>query len=273
MAHGIHSWHPMHFTTKSVVLEQIQKQSKEFFSALGGEESWHAPTAAGHWQVRDLVAQMTIVSDLRLRCLSKPGPPGEFTDPDLRQYARKSDERVMATRSVDRDAAIATLRSKDVEVTERIAEIPEHHWAQPVFDHPVQGKMSGAMCALQQVIGYAIYTWDIHEGAGTRHAISHEAADVTTPVLLRIWQMTVDVPPPVPIQVGIRVSGRNAADYLVDVTSEGLRYQVADISAAEAVLEFDPGGFLLTVYGRINGGSDRGDLALARQFRNLFFTV
>ena len=39
------------------------------------------------------------------------------------------------------------------------------------------------------------------------------------------------------------------------------------------VLEFDPASFVLTVMGRMNGGSARGDAQLAERFCNLFFRI
>ena len=39
------------------------------------------------------------------------------------------------------------------------------------------------------------------------------------------------------------------------------------------VLEFDAASFVLTAMGRINGGTARGDAALADRFCNLFFRI
>ena len=39
------------------------------------------------------------------------------------------------------------------------------------------------------------------------------------------------------------------------------------------VLEFDPASCILTAYGRINGGTVRGDTALADRFLNLCFRI
>jgi len=44
-------------------------------------------------------------------------------------------------------------------------------------------------------------------------------------------------------------------------------------SSKATLLEFDPAGFVLTGYGRINGGTARGDTSTVTRFRNLFFAV
>ena len=39
------------------------------------------------------------------------------------------------------------------------------------------------------------------------------------------------------------------------------------------MLEFDAASFVLTAMGRINGGTARGDTALAERYCNLFFRI
>jgi hypothetical protein len=40
-----------------------------------------------------------------------------------------------------------------------------------------------------------------------------------------------------------------------------------------AVLDFDAGSFVLTVFGRSNSGTINGDVELADRFLNLFFRI
>ena len=39
------------------------------------------------------------------------------------------------------------------------------------------------------------------------------------------------------------------------------------------MIEFDPGSFVLTAFGRSNAGTIRGDVAVADRFLNLFFRI
>jgi hypothetical protein len=39
------------------------------------------------------------------------------------------------------------------------------------------------------------------------------------------------------------------------------------------VLEFDAASFVLTVFGRVNAGTVRGDSEVAERFANLFFRI
>ena len=70
-----------------------------------------------------------------------------------------------------------------------------------------------------------------------------------------------------------KVSGRNAVDYLVSITPDGLSYALQDVSGLPAVIEFDPGSLVLTAFGRVNADTIRGDRAVARRFLNSFFRI
>jgi hypothetical protein len=87
-----------------------------------------------------------------------------------------------------------------------------------------------------------------------------------------IWQGTAV--PKDPCELGIRItSGPNAGDTRVTVGPEGMTYEAGDVSDLSAVIEFDPGSFVLTAFGRSNAGSIRGDRAVADQYLNLFFRI
>ena len=59
----------------------------------------------------------------------------------------------------------------------------------------------------------------------------------------------------------------------MSVTAEGVALEPGDLSDLPLVLEFDPASFVLTAMGRINGGTARGDTALAERYCNLFFRI
>ncbi len=92
--------------------------------------------------------------------------------------------------------------------------------------------------------------------------------------MFSLWQATTEVlADSEALALGVRVSGRNAVDYLVSLTSEGLSYAQEDVSGMPAVIEFDPGSLVLTAFGRMNAGTIRGDRAVADRFLNSFFRI
>jgi hypothetical protein len=75
-------------------------------------------------------------------------------------------------------------------------------------------------------------------------------------------------------EVGVRVlSGPNAGDFRVKAGPGGFVYEVGGLDDLGAVFEFDPGSLVLTAFGRMNGGTFRGDPDLADRYLNLFFRI
>ena len=106
------------------------------------------------------------------------------------------------------------------------------------------------------------------------HSLMGDTADLLAPFMFILWQATTDVPADLEaFAVGISLTGRNAQDYLVNVTVDGLSYALQDVSGLPAVIEFDPGTLVLTAFGRLNAGTIRGDRAVADQFLNSFFRI
>ena len=50
-------------------------------------------------------------------------------------------------------------------------------------------------------------------------------------------------------------------------------YEPGTSTGLPTVLEFDPGSFVLTAFGRSNAGTIRGDRAVADRYLNLFFRI
>jgi hypothetical protein len=90
-----------------------------------------------------------------------------------------------------------------------------------------------------------------------------------------IWAGTIRTTPDTePLTIGVRItSGPNAGDNRISVSSDGMSYEQGDVSDLAAVIEFDPGSFVLTAFGRFNGGTIRGDKELADRFLGMFFRI
>jgi hypothetical protein len=52
-----------------------------------------------------------------------------------------------------------------------------------------------------------------------------------------------------------------------------MAYEPGEVGDLPTVLEFDPAALVLTTFGRINGGTAKGDQALAERFLNLFYRI
>jgi hypothetical protein len=124
-------------------------------------------------------------------------------------------------------------------------------------------------------MAYGIPSWDIREGTGREHGLHSDVADLLVPFMFGIWAGTMRSASDIePFDIGVRVTtGPNAGDTRISVSSDGMTYEQKDISDLPAVIEFDPGSFVLTAFGRFNGGTVRGDKALADRFLGMFFRI
>ena len=140
--------------------------------------------------------------------------------------------------------------------------------------HPYMGPVPAFFYAAGQLMDYGVHSWDIRQGSGKEHGLSGDAADLLVPFMFAIWQGTVRTDAVTePFTIGIRVSGRNAGDYRVSVSSEGLTYEPGEIESLPAYIEFDAGSLVLCAFGRCNTGTVRGDMDLAERYLNSFFRI
>jgi hypothetical protein len=77
-----------------------------------------------------------------------------------------------------------------------------------------------------------------------------------------------------PCEIGIQVTaGHNAGTWRVKAGPDGVAYEPGEVGDLPAVVEFDPGSFVLTAFGRSNSGTIRGDVAAGERFLNSFFRI
>jgi hypothetical protein len=125
------------------------------------------------------------------------------------------------------------------------------------------------------LMDYGVHGWDLREGLGKAHFLSADAADLLVPFMFVLWQATTDVSrlEGDTLEVGIRVSGRNAGTFRVICTNEGMSYEPGTADDLPAIIDFDPTSLVLTAFGRVSSGTAYGDLDAARRFAGLFFRI
>jgi len=166
------------------------------------------------------------------------------------------------------------LRTDFAKMQEILEALGPDDWTGLMVTHAYMGPVPAFFYAAGQLMDYGVHSWDIRETSGKAHALSGDVADLLVPFMFAIWQGTArtdDVEEP--FSVGVRVGGRNGGDYRVSVGPESLAYEQGEVDSLPAVLEFDTASLVLTAFGRINGGTVRGDMDTAGRFLNLFFRI
>jgi hypothetical protein len=135
------------------------------------------------------------------------------------------------------------------------------------------GPLPTCFYPVAQLVDYTVHSWDIRQGAGQAHVMEGAAADLLVPFCFIVWQSTADCSGVEPFSLGVRLSGNNGGETRVSVSPEGVAMEPGDVGDLPLVLEFDAASFVLTVMGRANAGTARGDTALAERFGSLFFRI
>jgi uncharacterized protein (TIGR03083 family) len=264
----------MTYEAKDTILRVVRQEADQFLDLVDRADAWEAPTGAGHWQVRDVVGHLVDTTESYFVAFDAARGHGN-ADPayGLPGMAARVDERAQSFRDQPRTALVERLRGDLDKMMQTFDALTEDDWSNLLVPHFYMGPLPAFFFPAFQLMDYEVHSWDIRQGTGRAHGLSGEAADLLTPFMFVLWQYTVggEVQP---CELGIRISsGPNAGDTRVTVGPDGTDYQPGDASGLPTVIEFDPGSFVLTAFGRSNAGTIRGDRSVADRYLNLFFRV
>jgi uncharacterized protein (TIGR03083 family) len=175
-------------------------------------------------------------------------------------------------RGTPQEEMLDRLKTDFAKMQEILQGLGPDDWTGLMVSHAYMGPVPAFFYAAGQLMDYGVHSWDIREGMGRAHALSGDSADLLVPFMFAIWQGTVRQGAE-PVDIGIRVGGRNAGDYRVSITGEGMTYEPGEIDDLAAMLEFDAGSLVLTAFGRGNFGTLRGDRAAGERFLNSFYRI
>jgi uncharacterized protein (TIGR03083 family) len=268
-------WNFMSYASKDNLLEAIRRESAGMFALAEDPENWQAPTGAGHWQVRDVFGHLIDTTETYF--VSFDAARGNGDGPPLvplTEMAVHVDRGAQAFRSLEREAALERLHvalDKMLEIEEGLS---EEDWGLLV-PHKYMGPLPAFFYVCFQLVDYAVHSWDIRDGSGKPHALEGRSADLLVPLCFVLWTATAKVGPETkPMDLGVRiVSGQNAGDTHIAVRPEGLTTSSDSIADVPTVIDFDPGSFVLTAYGRMNAGTVNGDRELGHEFLDGFFRI
>ena len=270
-------WDATTYEAKDNLLRVVRHEADRFFALAQAPGAWEAPTACPEWQVRDLVGHLIDVTESYF--VGFDAARGGAAVPDalgLKDMGRLLDEGARGHRVLDQSAALDRLRSDFDKLMEMCDALGPDDWGGLIVTHKYMGPLPAFFYPTFQLMDYGVHSWDIRQGTGRAHGLSADAADLLVPFMFILWSATTDTPADgEPCTIGVRIgSGHNAGMWKVEAGPAGFSYAPAgsDDDVA-AVLDFDPGSFVLTAFGRSNSGTISGDVSVADRFLNLFFRI
>lgn len=271
-------WNVMDHANRDRLLRVIREEADEFFEIAGKPENWEGPTAAGHWQVRDIVGHLIDVTEGYLEAFETARAGGDFPEPlGLRAMAARADQNAQAFRAQSQDEVLSRLRSDFDRMMQVFDGLSADDWMGLMVPHKYMGPVPSFIFPTFQLVDYGVHSWDMREGLGMPNGLRGDVADFLAPVMFSLWQGTLD-PDKVggdEVRVGIRITGRNAGLYQVVINSDGMAFEPATDQSLNApvVIEFDPASLVLTAYDRMHAGTAYGDRRMADRFRHAFFRI
>ena len=271
----MNDWDATDYAAKDNLLRIIRLEAEALFEMAEVSDSWTAATACPQWQVRDVVGHLIDVTESYFTAFDAAASGTDVDEPlGLKVMRERLDESAKGYRELTQADAMQRLRADFEKMTEICAALGPEEWGGQQVTHKYMGPLPTFFYPVFQLMDYGVHGWDIRQGTGQAHGLAGDTTDLLVPFMFILWQATTEVPAgSEAIAIGVRVSGRNAVDYLVNITSEGLSYAQEDVSGMPAVIEFDPGSLVLTAFGRVNAGTVRGDRAVADTFLNSFFRI
>jgi uncharacterized protein (TIGR03083 family) len=270
------SWNAMSPEGKETILRVVRQEAEGFFDLAARPGVWEAPTGSVDWQVRDVVGHLVDVTENYFERFDA-ARGGLEVEPTygLPGMAARLDDRARSFREVPQTELVERLRTDFAKMMGILEALTPEDWTGLQVRHFYMGPLPAFFYPAFQLMDYGVHSWDIRQGTGRAHGFSGEAADLLVPFMFVLWQSTV-APDPArePCDIGIRItSGPNAGDTMVRVGPTGMGYEPGTIADSTTTLEFDPGSFVLTAFGRCNAGTIRGDRTLADRYLNLFFRI
>jgi uncharacterized protein (TIGR03083 family) len=268
------AWNALTYEGKDTILRVVREEAERMFAMAEAPGAWEAPTAAGDWQVRDVIGHIVDTTEGYFKSfeVARAGNSAEAHGlPAMHELAGAGGR---SFRGVPQAEMMSRVRTDLDKVLDMLGAITEDEWGTFMAPHAYMGPVPPSIYAGGQLMDYGVHSWDIREGIGRAHAMSADAADLLVPYMFIVWQYTIRASADLsPFTIGLTVTGRNAGSYRISISDQGMAYEPGDVSDLPTVIDFDAGSMVLTAFGRINGGSARGDQDLADRFLNLFYRI
>ncbi len=264
----------MTYEGKDTILRVVRQEAERMFAMAEAPGAWEAPTACENWEVRDIIGHLVDTTEGYFKAFETARGGGDAAAHGLPVMHELAGSAGKSFRSIPQAEMMSRVRGDLDKMMGLLEALTEEEWGGLMVPHSYMGPVPAFIYAAGQLMDYGVHSWDIRQGMGINHALPGEAADLLVPFMFIIWQSTMKADADKsPFTVGVTITGRNAGEFRVSVSPDGMSYEPGDVGDLPAVLDFDAGSLVLTAFGRINGGTARGDLALAERFLNLFYRI
>jgi uncharacterized protein (TIGR03083 family) len=267
---------PFSASSKETVLEILKRDQAKFFSLVEDPKNWNVQTRCTEWEVRDLVGHMIDVTEGYFARWDIARKGEEVGTAGLKVMGETLNDHALEFRKLPREEALSRLKADKDKMLGILEGLTPQEWEGFMVMHPYMGPCPGGAYASFQIMDYGIHPYDIEYGLGDKLAELDEAtAGVLVPWCHVIMQNTVEESSAAGADFGygFEVSGPWGGKWRATVREGKWQSEpeTDNFEGCDAVLRFTPSDFVLTVFGRFEGGAATGDPEVIKQVRNLFF--
>jgi uncharacterized protein (TIGR03083 family) len=269
---------PMAFAGKSTVLDVVRAERQAFSALVNDPKNWNVQTRCTEWEVRDMVGHMIDVTEGYLDRWDKARKGESASVTPLTEMAGLLNQGAQSFRKYSRDEALARWQKSSDTMLATFESLTEDEWNNFLVTHGYMGPLPTFFYPAFHVMDYGVHTWDIRYGLGEKtRKLDLRTAGVLVPYMLfallpntiaeasKGWDLTY----------GLDISSEWGGQWRVTF-KEGKWEAKPDASSfqgCDAIFDFDPSDFVLTCYGRFDGGAARGDPDVIAKARRLFFAI
>src|SRR5438045_2884058 len=103
-------WNFFDYASKDNLLRTVREQSDQMMALASSPSAWEAPTASGHWQVRDVVGHLVDTTEGYFVGFDTARSGGTAPDPlGVKGMNEHVDRGALALRSVSQDELLTRL--------------------------------------------------------------------------------------------------------------------------------------------------------------------
>jgi uncharacterized protein (TIGR03083 family) len=268
-------WDATSYEGKNTILRVVRDEAERLFEMAQQPGAWEAPTACEGWRVKDIVGHLIDTTEGYFAAFETARSGGENPAAyGLAGMHERAGDQAKAFGDLSPQETMARVRADLDKMMGILEPLSAEEWTGFMVPHFYMGPLPAFFYAAGQLMDYGVHSWDIRQGTGQAHGMSGDAADLLVPFMFVLWQSTIRADADLsPFSVGARVTGRNAAEYRISVSDQGMQYEPGSVDDLPAALDFDAGSLVLTTFGRSNSGTIRGDARLADRFLNLFYPI
>lgn len=269
----------MDYSGKDTVLDVVRTDNDEFFKLVDNPKNWEVQTRCTDWQVRDIVGHMIDVTEGYLSRWDMARKGEAANTVGLTVMGESLNKAAQAFRKLPREEAISRLKTAYGKMMRTFDGLTAEDWSGFIVTHPYMGPLPTFFYPAFHVMDYGVHTWDIHYGLGEKlRKLDERTAGVLVPFMLfALMPYTVDAQSAEGLEAtyGIEVSGEWGGKWRATIKDGKWQAvpEAGNFEDCDAVFSFDPSDFVLTSFGRFQGGSARGDPEVIHRVRHLFFSI